>query len=49
MRLKTLFRYGELGSVDSFPQIWLEAKKKYDDKFLSKMELPWYIQEMMEN
>jgi hypothetical protein len=28
-------------SVDSFLKIWLEAKK-YDDKFLSKMEL-WYI------
>jgi hypothetical protein len=27
------------GSVDSFPQNMAEAKKKYDDKFLSKMEL----------
>jgi hypothetical protein len=25
--------------VDSFPQNMAEAKKKYDDKFLSKMEL----------
>jgi hypothetical protein len=26
------------GSIDSFPQSMTEAKKKYDDKFLSKME-----------
>jgi hypothetical protein len=38
------------GSIDSFPQSMTEAKKKYDDKFLSKMEtLPWHIQDMMEN
>jgi hypothetical protein len=37
------------GSIDSFPQSMTEAKKKYDDKFLSKNgTLPWHIQDMME-
>jgi hypothetical protein len=36
------------GALDSFPQTMAEAKKKYDDKFLSKNgTLPWYIQDMM--
>jgi hypothetical protein len=35
-----------LSGVDSFPQNMAEAKKKYDDKFLSKNgTLPWYIQD----
>ena len=37
------------GSIDSLPKTMEEAKKKYDDKFLSQNGLlPWYISEMME-
>ncbi|WP_367752985.1 zinc dependent phospholipase C family protein [Flavobacterium sp. WC2430] len=42
------FDMENFGSVDSFPKTMAEAKKKYDDKFLSKNgTLPWHIQEMM--
>ena len=42
------FDMENFGSVDSFPKTMGEAKKKYDDKFLSKNGiLPWYIQETM--
>ena len=37
------------GSLDSLPKTMEEAKKKYDDKFLSQNGiLPWYIMETME-
>ena len=42
------FDMENFGSVDSLPKTMAEAKKKYDDKFLSKNgTLPWHIQEMM--
>jgi hypothetical protein len=42
------FDMENFGSVDSFPRTMEAAKKKYDEKFLSKNgTLPWYIQEMM--
>src|SRR3970040_83115 len=42
------FDMENFGSVDSFPKTMAEAKKKYDDKFLSKNRtLPWHIQDMM--
>jgi len=42
------FDMENFGSVDSFPKTMAEAKKKYDDKFLSKNgTLPWHIQDMM--
>ncbi len=42
------FDMENFGAVDSFPKTMIEAKKKYDDKFLSKNgTLPWYIQDMM--
>ncbi|MFV5684640.1 zinc dependent phospholipase C family protein [Flavobacterium sp. GB2R13] len=42
------FDMENFGSVDSFPKTMEAAKKKYDEKFLSKNgTLPWYIQEMM--
>ncbi|UQD56974.1 zinc dependent phospholipase C family protein [Flavobacterium sp. K5-23] len=42
------FDMENFGAVDSFPKTMTEAKKKYDDKFLSKNGiLPWYIQDMM--
>jgi hypothetical protein len=42
------FDMENFGSVDSFPKTMEVAKKKYDEKFLSKNgTLPWYIQEMM--
>ena len=45
---KHYFDMENFGNVDSFPQTMADAKKKYDDKFLSKNgTLPWYIQEMM--
>lgn len=37
------------GSVDSLPKTMEEAKKKYDEKFLSQNgTLPWHVKEMME-
>jgi hypothetical protein len=37
------------GSVDSLPKTLEEAKKKYDEKFLSQNGiLPWYVKELME-
>lgn len=43
------FDMENFGSVDSFPKTMEAAKKKYDEKFLSKNgTLPWYIQEMMD-
>ena len=37
------------GSVDSLPKTLEEAKKKYDDKFLSSNGiLPWYVEDMMD-
>jgi hypothetical protein len=37
------------GSVDSLPKTLEEARKKYDDKFLSQNGmLPWYVKELME-
>lgn len=45
---KHYFDMENFGDVASFPKNMAEAKKKYDDKFLSKSgTLPWYIQEMM--
>jgi hypothetical protein len=45
---KHYFDMENFGNIDSFPQTMADAKKKYDDKFLSKNgTLPWYIQEMM--
>ena len=45
---KHYFDMENFGDVASFPQTMADAKKKYDDKFLSKNgTLPWYIQEMM--
>ncbi|MBX9888842.1 MAG: S1/P1 Nuclease [Flavobacteriaceae bacterium] len=45
---KHYFDMENFGDVASFPQTIADAKKKYDDKFLSKNgTLPWYIQEMM--
>ncbi|MGO4821755.1 MULTISPECIES: zinc dependent phospholipase C family protein [unclassified Flavobacterium] len=42
------FDMENFGAVDSFPKTMAEAKKKYDDKFLSKNgTLPWHIQDMM--
>jgi hypothetical protein len=42
------FDMENFGSVDSFPKTMAEAKKKYDEKFLSKNgTLPWHIQDMM--
>jgi hypothetical protein len=42
------FDMENFGAVDSFPKTMAEAKKKYDDKFLSKNGiLPWYIQDVM--
>lgn len=42
------FDMENFGSVDSFPKTMADAKKKYDDKFLSKNgTLPWHIQDMM--
>ena len=42
------FDMENFGSVDSFPKTMEAAKKKYDEKFLSKNgTLPWYIQDMM--
>lgn len=42
------FDMENFGSVDSFPKTMDEAKKKYDEKFLSKNgTLPWHIQDMM--
>jgi hypothetical protein len=42
------FDMENFGSVDSFPKTMVEAKKKYDEKFLSKNgTLPWHIQDMM--
>jgi hypothetical protein len=42
------FDMENFGSIDSFPKSMTEAKKKYDDKFLSKNgTLPWHIQDMM--
>lgn len=36
------------GSIDSIPHQFVEAKKKYDEKFLtSNGILPWYIQDVM--
>ena len=46
---KHYFDMENFGDVASFPKNMTEAKKKYDEKFLSKNgTLPWYIQEMME-
>jgi hypothetical protein len=37
------------GSKDSLPKTLEEAKKKYDDKFLSQNGiLPWYVKDLME-
>jgi hypothetical protein len=37
------------GSVDSLPKTMEEAKKKYDDKFLSQNgTLPWHVKDLME-
>jgi S1/P1 Nuclease len=42
------FDMENFGVIDSFPKTMEAAKKKYDDKFLSKNGiLPWYIQDMM--
>ncbi|MFV8465248.1 zinc dependent phospholipase C family protein [Flavobacterium sp. LB1P62] len=42
------FDMENFGSIDSLPRTMEAAKKKYDEKFLSKNgTLPWYIQEMM--
>ncbi len=42
------FDMENFGVIDSFPKTMEAAKKKYDDKFLSKNgTLPWYIQDMM--
>ena len=42
------FDMENFGSKDSFPKTMEAAKKKYDEKFLSKNGiLPWYIQDMM--
>jgi hypothetical protein len=45
---KHYFDMENFGVIDSFPKTMEAAKKKYDDKFLSKNgTLPWYIQDMM--
>ena len=37
------------GSLDSLPKTMEEAKKRYDDKFLSSNGiLPWYVQDLMD-
>jgi hypothetical protein len=37
------------GSIDSLPKTLDEAKKRYDEKFLSQNGiLPWYLQDMMQ-
>lgn len=37
------------GKLDSLPQSFAEAKKKFDEKFLQRNGiLPWYIQDMMD-
>ncbi|WP_395074958.1 zinc dependent phospholipase C family protein [Flavobacterium sp.] len=42
------FDMENFGAVDSFPKTMEAAKKRYDEKFLSKNgTLPWYIQDMM--
>lgn len=45
---KHYFDMENFGAIDSFPKTMEAAKKKYDEKFLSKNgTLPWYIQDMM--
>jgi S1/P1 Nuclease len=45
---KHYFDMENFGIIDSFPKTMEAAKKKYDEKFLSKNgTLPWYIQDMM--
>lgn len=42
------FDMENFGDIASFPATMADARKKYDDKFLTKNgTLPWYIQEMM--
>jgi hypothetical protein len=43
------FDMENFGVIDSFPKTMEAAKKKYDEKFLSKNgTLPWHIQDVME-